>query len=143
LSAVLRALTRNRAATDPASPDRRLRGRTYAIPFEAVWRAAVGLAQGGIRGWSFVEADDEEGLIRAESKTLLFRFVDDVVVNVGLDENGQTRVDLESASRVGRGDLGRNARSIATFFKRLDRVLQASPAQILDPTRSPSWTPGS
>ena len=40
----LLALREDRAVTDPASPDSRLVGRTYAIPFEQVWNAAAALA---------------------------------------------------------------------------------------------------
>lgn len=133
---MVRGLTQNQAHTAPDAPDRRLRGRTYAIPFDSVWNAALGLAQGGIRGWSVTSADDEEGVIVAESKSLVWRFVDDVVVTIGLDENAQTRVDARSASRVGTADLGRNPRTLRTFFRKLDRALAARPEQILDATLS-------
>ncbi len=136
---ILRGLTENQAATDPTSPDRRIRGRTYAIPFEAVWQASTRIAEGGLRGWSILMADDQSGAIEAVSKTLVFGFEDDVRVDIRLDEDGQTRVDLWSASRIGRGDLGRNRRTIGRFLRRLDRSLDAQPGQILDATRTPAW----
>jgi len=139
LKGILRGLTQNQATTDPASPDRRIRGRTYAIPFEAVWQASTRIAEGGLRGWSILTADDQSGEIEAVCKTLVFRFEDDVRVEIRLDENGQTRVDLWSASRIGRGDLGRNRRTIGRFLRRLDRSLDAQPGQILDATRAPAW----
>jgi hypothetical protein len=120
---LLHALTRNRAATGPAHADPRLRGRRYAIPFQGVWEAVVTLAEGEMRGWRVVEADDRTGVVRVEATTPVFRFVDDVEILVGLDEDGQTRVDLTSASRAGRGDLGKNARRIRSFLRRLDRDL--------------------
>ncbi len=116
-----RALTRNRAETAEDLLDSRLRRRIYAIPFERVWQAALALA-GRRRGWRVLEADDLEGVIRAEARTLL-RFVDDVVVRIGLDANAQTRVDMTSASRVGKADLGKNARRIGKFLRALDREL--------------------
>lgn len=134
------ALTGNSVRTDPFSEDPRLRGRTYAIAFDRVWNAALALADGGLRRWRVTEADDEEGVILAESKTLLFRFVDDVRVDVTLDDNGQTRVDVASASRKGSGDLGANARRVGRFLKALDRRLEATPAQILDARRRPNFT---
>jgi len=140
LKRLIRALTENTARTDPHAEDPRLHGRTYAIPFERVWYAALGLADGGLRGWRVMRADDEAGTIQAESRTPVFRFVDDVDVEVGLDANGQTRVDLRSASRVGKADLGRNPRTIGRFLTRLDRALDARPDQILDATRAPTWT---
>lgn len=128
------ALTRNRAQTDPRHPEPRLRGRTYAVPFARVWKAALKLASEDMRGWALLEADEDSGVIRAESTTPVFRFVDDVQIRISLDENGQTRVDMSSESRIGRGDLGKNARRIHAFFRKLDRSLGVGSGQILDPT---------
>jgi uncharacterized protein (DUF1499 family) len=119
-----RAVTRNHAETSINDVDPRLRGRTYAIPFEQVWQAAHSLASGGLRRWRVIESDDYEGLIQAESRTLLWRFVDDVLISIRLDENAQTRVDVQSRSRKGGADLGANARRIAKFFKALDHKLK-------------------
>jgi hypothetical protein len=116
------ALTRNRAATRPDHADPRLRGRAYAVPFATVWTAALDTATSR-RRWSITESDPKAGEIVAESRTLLWRFTDDVRIRVSLDADGNTRVDLESASRKGRGDLGTNARRIARFLHALDRHL--------------------
>jgi hypothetical protein len=140
LNPILRGLTTNSAETDPHATDRRLVGRTYTIPFDDVWSAVVALAGGGLLGWSMVSANDQTGTISAESTTLMLRFVDDVEIHVGLDENAQTRVDVRSASRKGRGDLGRNRRTIGKLLHRLDKRLGAGPGQILDPTHPPSWS---
>jgi hypothetical protein len=123
----------NWAVTDPEHRDPRLRGRRYAIPFDRVWSAALALAGGGLRGWSVVAFDEIEGVIRARAVTLLFRFVDDVEIRVGLDLDAQTRVDLSSRSRKGRWDLGMNGRRVRKFLKRLDRELHAPPELILPP----------
>ena len=140
MNPILRGLTTNSAETDPHATDRRLVGRTYAIPFDDVWSAVVALADGGLLGWSTVSANDQTGTIRAESKTLMLRFVDDVDIQVELDENAQTRVDVRSASRKGRGDLGRNRRTIGRLLRRLDKRVGAKPGQILDPTHPTSWS---
>jgi hypothetical protein len=116
------------AETRPDHVNRGLRGRTYAVPFEDVWRAALNLAGGGQRGWRLVSADDHEGVIVAEATTPLLRFVDDVTILISLDENAQTRVDVRSASRRGKRDFGTNARRIAGFLKRLDRRVVAERA---------------
>ncbi len=133
LERLVGGLTGNSVRTRPDSPDPRLQGRTYAVPFDAVWHSSVMLAGGGLRGWSIRESDDIAGLIRAESRTLVFRFVDDVEVRITLDEDAQTRVDLSSSSRVGRADFGTNARRVGRFLKRLDRTLGVGPEHILDP----------
>jgi len=139
LKGILRGLTESSAATDPASPDARLVGRTYAIPFDSVWNAARQLADGELRGWTITRADDLAGVIIASRKALLFGQQDDVNIDIGLDENAQTRVDVRSASHSRRPDLGRNRRAIGRFLRKLDRRLEARPEQILDATRVPAW----
>ena len=133
MKGVLRALTENEASTDPGSVDERLRGRTYTIPFDPVWKAAVGLAGGELSGWKILSADDRAGTIYALVRTRLTGSETDVRVSVGLDQNAQTRVDLASSSRTGRGDLGRARRHIGRFLARLDEALKAEPGQVLDP----------
>jgi len=139
LRGILKALTETQATTDPKSDDRRLRGRTYAIPFEKVWQATLALCGGGVRGWSILSADDQRGVVEAISKTLVFGLEDDVRVEIQLDQNAQTRVDLWSGSRKSRANLGRNRRLIGRFLRRLDRRLDATADQILDPTRRAAW----
>lgn len=108
--------------TRPDHPDPRLRGRAYAVPFSTVWKAALETAERRPR-WTVTDSDPRAGEIVAESRTLLWRFVDDVRIRVSLDPDGDTRVDVESASRKGSADLGTNARRIARFLHALDRHL--------------------
>jgi len=139
LKEILRGLTEHQATTDPTSSDHRLRGRTYAIPFDDVWRAATSLASGTLRGWMLLSADDQEGVIEASTRTRLLGFRGEVRIEIGLDENAQTRVDAQSISMTRRGDLGRSRRALARFFRELDRALSAEPSKILDATRAPAW----
>lgn len=127
---IRRAPSTNRVDGNPDTEDRPLRGRTYAIPFERVWATALALATEE-RGWTVIRADDQDGLIQAEARRRLTRFVDDVTVRVALDFDAQTRVDVSSASRSDRKDLGANARRVDRFLRLLDRRLDASPGQIL------------
>ncbi|HWK89226.1 MAG TPA: DUF1499 domain-containing protein [Longimicrobium sp.] len=117
-----RALTRHRAETAPDAADPRLRGRAYPVPYAAVWDAVLHTAATR-RGWTVLVADPRAGTVTAEARTRVWRFVDDVVLRVTLDGDGQTRVDATSASRRGGGDLGTNARRIARFLHALDRRL--------------------
>ena len=126
------AVRRNRARTSPASTDLALRGQTYAIPFVQVWVAALALASQP--RWQVTHFDENEGIIQAESTTRVFRFVDDVVIEISLDADGQTRVDMESRSRVGAFDLGTNRRRIRRFIAALDRAVDARPEKILEPS---------
>lgn len=116
------ALTLNTAQTSEQADDPRLRGRTYVIPFARVWDEIIAMIESASR-WTLVSSDEGTGLIHAEARTLVFRFVDDVRFKLKLDENALTRVDMWSASRAKRGDLGTNARRIRRFFRQLDRRL--------------------
>lgn len=139
-------LTRNVAFTAPGAEDERLRGRTYAIPFESVWQASLRLMGGGLKRWEIVESDDQEGIIRGAVRGRLERTGSSVTVRIVLDANAQTRVDVLSASRVGRADLGFNARRIRRFFRALDRELAAERGQPIaafriEPARAPGPGP--
>jgi uncharacterized protein (DUF1499 family) len=96
--------------------------RQYPAPKDRVFDAALH-AVGGMPRWTLVSSRPEQGEIRVEAKSRLLRFVDDVVVRV-TEEGGRTAVNVRSASRVGRGDLGQNARNIRAFFLELDRQLE-------------------
>jgi hypothetical protein len=134
-----RALTTNRVATDPWSDDPRLLGRTYAVPFEAVWRSCIKLVQENA-GWRMLQSDDLAGFIRVRCTTRLFRQEDDLEIRVGLDEHGLTRVDLRSRARKRRVDLGTNARRVGRFSRRLDTSLGAEDGKILDPRETARMT---
>ncbi len=140
MNGFLAGLRGTRAETDPCSADARLRGRTYAIPFDRVWTAALRLAQGGLARWEVVTGDDQQGIIEVVATSWPLGKQDDVRIRIGLDANGQTRVDLVSAARADKPDLGRNARRVRSFLRKLDATLDAGPAQILDPTRTATWT---
>lgn len=118
-----RALTRNIAVTDRLADDPRLRGRTYAIPFEQVWQATLALPRHGLKRWTVVHADDDEGTVRMRVRPALLGTRADVTIRIGLDANAQTRVDARSRSRAGLIDFGGNARRIGRFFRGLDRAL--------------------
>jgi uncharacterized protein (DUF1499 family) len=92
-----------------------------AVPFDRVWQNARELA-GSLRGWRIVDADDQNGVIRAEASNLIGR-IGDVEIMISLDADAQTRVDLVSTSRKTGGDFGTNARRIGKFLRHLDRAL--------------------
>jgi uncharacterized protein (DUF1499 family) len=69
-------------------------------------------------GWEIVAADAVAGRIEATATTPWFGFRDDVVVRVAPTPTG-SRIDLRSVSRVGKSDLGANAKRIRAFLARL------------------------
>ena len=66
-------------------------------------------------GWRIVAAVPADGRLEAIDITRWFGFADDIVVRVTAAPSG-SRVDVRSASRVGRSDLGVNARRIRAFL---------------------------
>ncbi len=67
-------------------------------------------------------AEDEPATMTAIRRSLLFAFVDDVTVRITADPLG-SRLDIRSRSRVGKHDLGENARQVRAFLTELDAVL--------------------
>ena len=76
-------------------------------------------------GWEVVAVDRVRGVLEAIDTTFWFHFKDDIVVRVRATGPARSRVDIRSKSRVGRGDLGANARRIRIFAAALrSRVAQ-------------------
>ena len=69
-------------------------------------------------GTAIVNADSDNGILEGTATTFWFGFKDDVVVRIRPD-GARTRVDVRSASRVGLGDVGTNARRIRTLLTTL------------------------
>lgn len=85
-------------------------------PIEVIHRAAAVAEDMGLE---IVDAAPGEGRLEATDTTFWFGFKDDIVVRARGQDNGQTRVDVRSASRVGYLDGGLNARRIQEFLSRL------------------------
>jgi uncharacterized protein (DUF1499 family) len=75
--------------------------------------------------WTLVSSDPAQWRIEAERETDVFGFIDDVTVTIEPVTEFVTRVNVRSASRVGKGDFGQNARNIEEFFGELDNRLGA------------------
>ena len=71
-------------------------------------------------GWEIVNQDPENLTIDARETSLVFKFVDDIVIRVAPDGPNAV-VDLRSKSRDGRGDLGANAARIVEFTRAFER----------------------
>lgn len=93
-----------------------LRPYTTPRPPSAAYAAALAAARG--MGWQIIAADAAAGRIEATTTTPWFGFTDDVVVRVAPAGTG-SRIDVRSVSRVGRSDLGANARRIRAYLAAL------------------------
>lgn len=88
-------------------------------------------------GWNVVvnEAPGESGIgrIEATDSSLIMGFTDDVVVRVKGDDTSAV-VDMRSASRYGRSDLGANAERIRTFEDEVNTALEKGEKTVLEQT---------
>ncbi len=90
------------------------------MPADQVFAAAqVALQNMGIE---IVDANQQSMQIEGTATTKWFRFKDDVIIRIR-EAEGKTYVDMRSKSRVGRSDLGTNAKRIRRFFKVLETIL--------------------
>ena len=114
------------AIQDEFYPD--LAGRRYPLSADSIIADVMTVIDD--KGWqlkapSAQSNGDADWVIEASVKSALFGFVDDVVIRV-TDEGEAAYVDMRSASRFGRNDLGANARRIADFMSDLDLKVQAA-----------------
>jgi uncharacterized protein (DUF1499 family) len=86
-------------------------------PAQAFARA---LAAARAMDLEIVVADEKTGRIEVVATTRWFGFKDDMVVRIAPLGAG-SRIDVRSKSRVGRSDVGANARRIQEFLTRLGR----------------------
>jgi len=134
--------TRAQGLRPPGARSVEYPGQDYAIPqreayaeivplflnysANAVYLAARALMEAD--GWEITYALppglQESGRLEAVARTLVFGFRDDVVVVITRIGPEETRVDMRSASRIGRHDFGENAARIYDFLTGLTTRLE-------------------
>ena len=77
-------------------------------------------------GWEIVDEHPAEGRIEATAITRWFGFKDDIVLRITPATGSGSRVDIRSVSRVGRSDVGTNARRIRDFLKMFTEVAKTA-----------------
>jgi uncharacterized protein (DUF1499 family) len=93
-----------------AYPD--LQPQTFGRSYEQVFDATA--AVGRELGWEVTQEDRGTGVIQAIATTPLVHFKDDVTITI-TRAGERTQVSIRSHSRVGKGDLGTNAKRIRLF----------------------------
>lgn len=91
-----------------------------AAPPAEVYEKAEALAEA--MEWEFVTQDAQAGFIEATATSQFYQFKDDIVIRLtptGSGTSVSTRVDMRSASRVGRSDVGVNAARIKEYLAAL------------------------
>ncbi|MEZ5841200.1 MAG: DUF1499 domain-containing protein [Hyphomicrobiales bacterium] len=122
------AISDEQAATQQAGyPD--IATRRYEADTARLFAAARYVVGG--EDWQVIDEiapidDRAPARIEAVARTMIFGFRDDIVIRILPDPAG-SRLDIRSASRMGRHDLGTNARRIRAFLKAIDNALLNAP----------------
>jgi len=87
-----------------------------AVPPAQAFKKAVAAAEA--MGGEVVGSDPAAGTIEAVDTTRFFGFKDDIAIRVTATAD-DSKIDIRSKSRVGRSDLGTNARRIRAYAERL------------------------
>lgn len=87
-----------------------------SIPPDRAFKIALETARDS--GWQIVAANASQGRIEATDATFFFGFKDDIVIRISAMQGG-SRVDVRSLSRVGRSDIGTNAKRIRKYLKKI------------------------
>ena len=108
-----------RTGATPEYPE--LRPQRFAQPFDRVFAAAAATARE--MELEITAQSPEKGELQAIATTRIMRFKDDVTISLARDGQAVT-VNMRSKSRIGKGDLGANARRIRDFQARLAEKLK-------------------
>jgi uncharacterized protein DUF1499 len=91
-------------------------------PSEAAFEAILTLVKE--RGWAIVTNDEATGRIEATETSFWFDFKDDVMIRIQPTEEGGSRIDVRSTSRVGLSDLGANAKRVRNLLDDIEITLR-------------------
>jgi uncharacterized protein (DUF1499 family) len=124
-------LNTNVAETSEDSLFPELRLRRYEAPegllFDIARRAVQSLK------WEIANLDAEKKEIQAVVTTKMWKFKDDVTVQVRPAQPSGSVLWIRSTSRVGKGDLGANTRHVMDL---VDAVNDIAPVQVLVPQQA-------
>jgi len=73
-------------------------------------------------GYKDIIRDNDLAQLEFSDQTFWFGFIDDIVIRVSREKQ-KSRIDIRSASRVGKSDIGENARRIRAISQQLKAVL--------------------
>lgn len=111
-----------RTGGTPEYPD--IQPQRFERTPDEVFAAVARLAPAQV-GWGSIQSDAAKRTLRAVAKTRLLRFRDDVWIEV-VPEGEGSAVQMRSKSRLGKGDLGVNARRIRGFQAQMAAELEGA-----------------
>jgi uncharacterized protein (DUF1499 family) len=120
----LRAAAKAANSTDYDAKTAELQKETYPdigplhldVPPAQAFDRALSAARS--MGWKMVANDPAQGRIEATATTFWFGFKDDIVVRIAAEGSG-SRVDARSLSRIGKSDVGANAKRVREYLAKV------------------------
>jgi len=112
-------LTQNTASTSDNHPFPELRTPFYEIEIERLFRRVK--VAGNKLGWNIKHIDDENLKLAFEVVTPVFRFKDEVIVQVIYLNPDKSSLYIQSSSGTGRADFAANSGHIQTLLKTLGK----------------------
>lgn len=117
----LKGLTQNWAFLEPDAADPALRSPIFDLPPDQAM-AHVASVAATLPRWAVVHQDPAAGSLHLTFTTPICRFVDDIRLQFEPRDHGQRSIMRgESRSRIGKGDLGQNARNLTMLIDALNR----------------------
>lgn len=100
-----------------------IHARTYSLtPEDLARQVTLAMSQVGLSSLGGMQSADGSMQLEATQTSLLFGFVDDLVVRIRPVEGGSV-LDIRSMSRQGKSDLGQNAKRIRRLLAALEENL--------------------
>ncbi|MEV2384650.1 DUF1499 domain-containing protein [Paenibacillus larvae] len=121
LKRTLVGIVRSQETTGEKAKDPALKTRYYKLPGELVWNEVVTLIK-RTPGYKLLHEVKNVGEIVLEKKNMLGR-TQDITLTIIAVNPVITAIDIYSASRGSRGDLGSNYRAIRDLYNMFDKKL--------------------
>lgn len=119
---LIRPLVNNQVETGSSRWYPELEPQTYDASPDEVFAAVERVVDKRTR-WELDSSAPDEGRIDFTAKTKRMGYIDDVSVTID-GNDGSSTVSVNSRSREGKGDFGKNASRIEEFFDRLATELR-------------------
>lgn len=113
-------LTRNLVLTAPDHPFPELRSRCYQGTVEELGRQLEQAMR--VLGWELPAVGQRPLSRQALITSHLWRFRDDLAVELQPEADGRICLHIRSESRVGKGDFGANRRHVLDLYRELGRI---------------------
>ena len=116
-------LSQHTAATSDNHSFPELRTPVFFIDADKLFNVVIEVASD--LGWQIRQIDEDDLTVSLVITTSLFRFSDDLVVQVKMNKPGESALTIHSTSRKGKADFAANAGHIQTLVQQVRQKLSS------------------